>query len=241
VSQQVAVITGAGGGIGQATVGLFQNEGWYVIGLDRVGLTGVDRGIQADLASGEEIESAFRQLSDVGHIDALVNNAAAQLPGDVLSVTPDDWDTTMATNVRAAYLTTRLVHPHMRDGGGSIVNIASVHALATSGGVAAYATSKGALLALTRASALDLATDGIRVNAVLPGAVDTPMLLSGHDDASRGAAIARLTERTPLGRIGRPEEIAQAILFLADHSRSAFITGQTLVVDGGALAALHTE
>ena len=112
--------------------------------------------------------------------------------------------------------------------------------------IAAYAASKGALLALTRALAIELAPDSIRVNAVLPGAVDTPMLRSGLTRGHlQGANVQELMQdlgrRTVMGRVGRPEEIAQAILFLADGDRSSFMTGQTLVVDGGATARLSTE
>ena len=133
--------------------------------------------------------------------------------------------------------------PLLRERRGAVVNVASVHAIATSAGLAAYAASKGAVVALTRAAALELAPEGIRVNAVLPGAIDTQML---RDGLSRGgpdidAGMAALAERTPLGRIGRPQDVAEAVLFLADASRSSFITGQTLVVDGGATARLSTE
>ena len=120
--------------------------------------------------------------------------------------------------------------------------LTSVHAFATSAGSGAYAASKGAVLAFTRAAAIDLAPDNIRVNAVLPGAVDTAMLSEGlnrSDDPK--AARSNLEQRTIMGRVGRPEEIAQAILFLADEDRSSFITGQNLIVDGGALARLSTE
>ena len=241
MSQRVAVITGAAGGIGGATAALFRREGWYVIGLDRVDARGVDRYVRADHALSGEIEEAFDDLNDVARIDALVNNAAVLVRGNVVETTPEDWDLTMATNIRAAYLVTRLAHRSMRVHGGAIVNVASVHAMSTSPGMAAYAASKAALVALTRASALDLAVDGIRANAVLPGAIDTPMLLADVAAEDRTRSLGALGDRTPLGRVGRPEEIAEAILFLADNDRSSFITGQTLVVDGGATARLSTE
>lgn len=241
MTQRVVLVTGAAGGIGRATVTLFRHEGWYVIGFDRVEASDADRHVRADHAVTDEIEAAFEQLDDIPRIDAVVNNAAVHLPNDVLHATPEEWDLTMATNLRSAYLVTRLAHRVMCDHGGAIVNVASIHAVATSRGVAAYATSKGGLLALTRASALDLATDGIRVNAVLPGAIDTPMLLAGTLPDDRVASVAGLAERTPLGRIGRPDEIARAILFLADPMWSSFITGHALVADGGALARLGSE
>lgn len=234
-------MTGAAGGIGRATVQLFQDDGWYVVGIDQVDAPGADRYVRADHSNAGDIEAAFDALAELGHVDAVVNNAATHIPNDVVNATPEEWDTVMATNVRAAYLVIRLAHPLMRERGGAVVNIASVHAQATSRGVAAYATSKGALVALTRASALDLASDNIRVNAVLPGAVDTPMLLAGVTASARTGAMEALAARTPLGRIGRPEEIAQAILFLCRTDRSSFITGHALVVDGGALARLGSE
>jgi len=138
------------------------------------------------------------------------------------------------------------VHPLLQRPGGAVVNVASVHAVATSANIAAYATSKGGMVAMTRAAALELAAEGIRVNAVLPGAVDTPMLRDGlgracTDGSSVDDAMADLAGRTAMGRVGQPREIAEAILFLADPDRSSFMTGQTMVVDGGATARLSTE
>ena len=123
------------------------------------------------------------------------------------------------------------------------MNVSSVQAIATSANIAAYAASKGAMLALTRALAIELASNNIRVNAVLPGAVDTPMLYSG---LSRGHLqgdnlVEELGFKHVIGRVGQPQEIAQAVYFLADHSRSSFMAGQSLVVDGGATARLSTE
>ena len=131
-------------------------------------------------------------------------------------------------------------------GGGAIVNVSSVHAVATSANISAYAASKGGLLALTRAMAIEFAPDNIRVNAILPGAVDTPMLRAGldRDHAGGGSMLDRLenlARKTVNGRIGRPEEIAHTIYFLADNAQSSFMTGQALIVDGGATARLSTE
>jgi NAD(P)-dependent dehydrogenase (short-subunit alcohol dehydrogenase family) len=149
-------------------------------------------------------------------------------------------------NLRSIFLTAKAAYPLLKPAKGAIVNISSVHALATSNDIASYAASKGGILALTRAMALEFSHDGIRVNAVLPGAVDTPMLRDGlqRDQAGEGSVdqrLAALAERTALGRVGQPEEIGRAILFLADPTQSSFITGQALVVDGGATARLSTE
>jgi NAD(P)-dependent dehydrogenase (short-subunit alcohol dehydrogenase family) len=179
-----------------------------------------------------------------GRLDALVNNAAIQINKPILTTSTAEWDEVMASNMRSAYLTAKHGFDLLRAARGSIVNVSSVHALATSAGIAAYAASKGGLLALTRAMAIEFGPDGVRVNAVLPGAVDTPMLreslgrLEGRD---LEAKLQALGGRTPLGRVGRPAEIAEAILFLADGERSSFITGQALTVDGGAMAQLRTE
>jgi len=237
---RVAVITGAAGGIGRATVDLFRSEGWYAVGIDRIGegVGSSDRFLQADVADEDSLKAVFESLEDLGQIDALVNNAAVSQSTRLIDMTSAEWDELMAVNLRGAFLATRYAHALMRERGGAIVNVSSVHAIATAVGVAAYATSKGALVALTRASALELAADGIRVNAVLPGAVDTPMLQGEGDHAER---IRSLSARTPLGRVAEPREIAQAILFLSDPLRSSFITGEAIAVDGGALAKLSSE
>jgi NAD(P)-dependent dehydrogenase (short-subunit alcohol dehydrogenase family) len=164
----------------------------------------------------------------------------------LVETTPEEWDRVMAVNVRSVYLGVRQLYPLMREQGGAIVNVSSVHAIATSANIAAYAASKGAMLALTRALAIELAPDQIRVNAVLPGAVDTPMLHSGLSRGHlRGDNVAELVEelgsKHVIGRVGQPGEIAEAIYFLADGGRSSFMTGQSLIVDGGATTRLSTE
>jgi NAD(P)-dependent dehydrogenase (short-subunit alcohol dehydrogenase family) len=131
-------------------------------------------------------------------------------------------------------------------GGAAIVNVSSVHAVATSKNIASYAASKGGLLALTRAMAIEFAKENIRVNAILPGAVDTPMLRSSMNRGIVGDGtvldrLENLARKTVNGRIGQPEEIARAIYFLADTTQSSFMTGQALIVDGGATARLSTE
>jgi NAD(P)-dependent dehydrogenase (short-subunit alcohol dehydrogenase family) len=149
----------------------------------------------------------------------------------------------MAVNLRAAFLGTRYLVPLMTEGDAAIVNISSVHAVATSAGMAAYVSSKGGLLAFTRAAAIELADRGIRVNAVLPGAFDTPMLEAGLKRSKMGSVAARknLEDRTPLKAVARPQAIAGAVAFLLDEHQSSFVTGQTLVVDGGVLARLSSE
>jgi NAD(P)-dependent dehydrogenase (short-subunit alcohol dehydrogenase family) len=246
----VALITGASGGIGSATARTFDKAGWRVIGVDRCqadSLSGIHHFIHADLSDVAASQRIFAEVADgEGRIDALVNNAAIQICKPLLETTPDEWDAVMASNVRSVYLTVRHAHPLMRGDGGAIVNVSSVHAIATSANIAAYAASKGAVQALTRALAIELAPDHIRVNAVLPGAVNTPMLRAGlNRGRGESGSVQELAEqlgnRHLMGRVGTPEEIAQAIFFLADDERSSFMTGQALVVDGGATVRLSTE
>ena len=247
---KAVLITGVSGGIGSATAQTFAKAGWHVIGVDLHqvdSLPGVHHFIRADVSGIADSQRIFAEVADdEGRIDALINNAAIQICKPLVETTPDEWDAVMASNLRSAYLAVHNAYPLMREHGGAIVNVSSVHAIATSTNIAAYAASKGALLSLTRAIALELAPDKIRVNAVLPGAVDTPMLRAGlkrgHIQGSYLQELIRaIGNRTALGRVGQPAEIAQAILFLADNERSSFITGQTLVVDGGAIARLSTE
>lgn len=249
---KTVLITGAAGGIGRATVALFAQKNWQVIGVDRAefGDSFPKNGlfIRADISRPEEMEAIFalvRQFTE--RLDALVNNAALQVAKPLLETTTEEWDAVMASNLRSVFLGVKLAYPLLKAaGGGAIVNVSSVHAIQTSANIAAYAASKGGLLALTRAMAIEFAPDNIRVNAILPGAVDTPMLraglgrghLSGQDVQER---LENLARRTVNGRIGRPEEIAHAIYFLVDEEQSSFMTGQALVVDGGATARLSTE
>jgi NAD(P)-dependent dehydrogenase (short-subunit alcohol dehydrogenase family) len=249
---RILLITGAAGGIGRATVDVFTEKGWQVIGVDRQPrYEGFPVGgvyIQADISLPEQIESIFQQVSDFTNtLDAVVNNAAVQIAKPLLQTTAEEWDLVMASNLRSVFLGTKLAHPLLKaEGGGAIVNVSSVHAVATSADIASYAASKGGLLALTRAMAIEFASDEIRVNAILPGAVDTPMLRAGlsRGHAGDGTMLDRLenlARRTVNGRVGQPEEIARAIYFLADTTQSSYMTGQALIVDGGATCRLSTE
>ncbi|MEY2471857.1 MAG: hypothetical protein QOK28_1186 [Actinomycetota bacterium] len=234
---KTVVVTGARGGIGAAVVELFNASGWRTVGVDRspAGEDGSARYVQSDIADEASLAELCEALRAEDRVDALVNNAAVMMDKSFADLSVADWDLTMDTNVRPAFVLTQALLPQLAAATGGVVNIASVHAIATARGVAAYAASKGALVAFTRATSLDLASSGVRCNAVCPGATDTPMLRG--DPAARQALI----ERTPLNRIADPAEIAQAVLFLADSDRSGFITGQTLVVDGGATSKLSTE
>ena len=249
---RTVLITGAAGGIGRATVGLFASAGWQVIGVARApfGEPFPANGIyiQSDISVGSNLETIFSQAhSYTGALHALVNNAAVQVSKPLVETTVEEWDMVLATNLRPVFLSARYFHPMlMKAGESAIVNMSSVHAIQTSTSIAAYAASKGGILALTRALAIEFARDNIRVNAVLPGAVDTPMLRSGLDRGhlsgpSVTERLDNLARKTVNGRIGQPAEIASAVYFLADGTQSSFMTGQALVVDGGATARLSTE
>ncbi len=245
------LITGAAGGIGRATVALFAEKGWLVIGVDRAefGEGFPSRGlfIQSDIALGEDLKTIFDRTSGYTEaLDGLVNNAGVQIAKPLTDTSLEEWDAVMASNLRSAFLAAKLAHPLLAKRGGAIVNVSSVHAIQTSANIGAYAASKGGLLALTRAMAIEFARDDIRVNAILPGAVDTPMLRAGLGRGHAGQGdlkerLENLARRTVNGRIGTPEEIARAIYFLADSEQSSFMTGQAMVVDGGATARLSTE
>ncbi|HNO93049.1 MAG TPA: SDR family oxidoreductase, partial [Anaerolineales bacterium] len=170
-----------------------------------------------------------------------------QVAKPLVETTVAEWDAVMNANLRSAFLGVKLAHPLLKAGnGGAIVNVSSVHAVQTSANIAAYAASKGGLLALTRAMAIEFAPDNIRVNVILPGAVDTQMLRAGLGRGHLGGSdmqerLDNLARKTVNGRVGKPEEIAHAIYFLADNEQSSFMTGQSIIVDGGATARLSTE
>ena len=246
------LITGAGGGIGRACIDHFSGHGWRVIGVDRTeygaGFPKNGRFIKADISHPDSVEQIFQQAKDFHPtLDALVNNAAVQVAKPLVETTVEEWDAVMASNLRSGFLFVKLAHPLMKAaGGGAIVNVSSVHAVQTSANIAAYAASKGGLLALTRAMAIEFAPDNIRANAILPGAVDTPMLRAGLGRGHVGSGnmqerLDNLARKTVNGRVGTPAEIANAIYFLADSEQSAFMTGQAMIVDGGATARLSTE
>ena len=249
---KIVLITGAGGGIGRACVHYFADKGWGVIGVDRADFDGsfpkAGRFIKADISLPDSVEQIFLQAKNFSPtLDALVNNAAVQVAKPLIETTVEEWDAVMASNLRSVFLFVKLAHPLLKaHGGGAVVNVSSVHAIQTSANIAAYAASKGGLLALTRAVAIEFAPDNIRANAILPGAVDTPMLRAG---LSRGhvsgddivARLDNLASKTVSGRVGTSDEIAHAIYFLADETQSSYMTGQALIVDGGATARGSTE
>ena len=239
------LITGVSSGIGKATVEVFANAGWQVIGVDKSNLSLSNLFFQGDISQSSLWEKIALTLKEKKiMLTAIVNNAAMQISKPLRETTLSEWDQIMAVNLRSVYLSVYHLADYINQQKGAMVNVSSVHAVATSNNIAAYATTKGGLLALTRALAIELAP--IRVNAVLPGAVDTPMLRSGLERGhlqgeNTEDLVKELANKHIMGRIGKPSEIAEAIYFLTDSDRSSFMTGQSLVIDRGATARLSTE
>ena len=249
VTTRKVLITGVCGGIGSAAARAFSRAGWGVIGIDQSEPSDdieIDRFEIVDISQSDQIAELFQKLTgELDGLHALVNNAATQVNKPIVETNDDDWEHIINTNVRSAFQCIREAHPLLSAVNGSVVNVSSVHALATSMNVAVYAISKGALVALTRSAALEHADDGIRCNAVLPGAIDTKMLRSGldrrpHPDGPEGN-LQVLADRTPLKFVATADDIAPSILHLADNDQSKYTTGQMLVVDGGATIRLSTE
>jgi meso-butanediol dehydrogenase / (S,S)-butanediol dehydrogenase / diacetyl reductase len=247
---KVCIVTGGGSGIGRATCLLFAKEGASVVVADKrleaaeaVAAEGSAAGAKMlptmmDVSRDDDAQRVVHQTVEAfGRLDVLVNNAGYGFAGTVVDTDEEAWDDLMAVNVRGVYLCSKHAIPAMaKNGGGAIVNTASVVAAVGIRNRAAYCASKGAVAALTRAIAIDHVAEGIRCNAVAPGTIDTPYF----DEILRKSPVAAdsrkaLEARQLLGRLGTPEEIAAGILFLAsDESR--FATGSILTIDGGMTA-----
>jgi NAD(P)-dependent dehydrogenase (short-subunit alcohol dehydrogenase family) len=197
-------------------------------------------GTVLDAARPDQIEAFVAAVGDRhGRLSVLVNSAGIQRYGTAETTPVEMWDEVLDVNVRAMFLTVKHAVPLMRrNGGGAIVNVSSAQATASQRNVVAYTASKGAIVAMTRAMAVDYAPEGIRVNSLSPGSVDTPMLRqSAREAGDEDTVIAQWGANHPLGRVGTPQEVADAILFLASPL-SGFVTGTELRVDGGLLAAV---
>jgi NAD(P)-dependent dehydrogenase (short-subunit alcohol dehydrogenase family) len=247
---KVALITGGGSGIGRATALLFAGEGAAVAVVDLDGARaqvvareidaegGQALAVRCDVSQAADCQRAVQEtVAAFGRLDILFNNAGIIRRASVLELTEEEWDRAMAVNVKSVFLLSRYAIPIMaQGGGGAIVNTGSGWGLVGGRNAVSYCASKGAVVNMTRAMALDHAGQNIRVNCVCPGDTDTGMLRSEAQQlgAATEAFLAEAADR-PLRRIGKPEDIAQAVLYLASEA-SSFVTGTTLVVDGGGLA-----
>ncbi|MGI8531674.1 MAG: SDR family NAD(P)-dependent oxidoreductase [Geodermatophilaceae bacterium] len=249
---KVAVVTGGGSGIGRAAASLFALEGAAVAVLDRVpeaaaqtveqitGAGGRAVAVTVDIVMAADVQSAFERVAaELGPVSVLYNNAGVNSSGSVLDSTEQDWDRCMAVNVKGTYLCAAAAARSMAgNGGGSIVNQGSVAALVGVPNFAAYCASKGAVVALTRSMAVDLAPHGIRVNVICPGTVYTPLMrpmLTARGGGDEEKGLAMTVAKYPIGRLGTPEDIARVALFLASDE-AAFMTGSVVTPDGGMTA-----
>jgi NAD(P)-dependent dehydrogenase (short-subunit alcohol dehydrogenase family) len=248
---RTAIITGAGSGIGRASALLFAKEGAYLALVDRdraglqqtlIAIEGAKGEASVHLGDVGDADFARAAVADLtarrGRLDALVTAAGFSCGGNVLTTDPADWDAVFRTNVGGTWLWSRAAVPEMqRQGRGSIITLASQLAIAGGSNNSAYIAAKGAIISLTRTMALDFAMDGIRVNAIAPGAIDTPMLrrsFARYADPDQVREASR--HRHAMKRFGRAEDVAETALHLASDA-SSFTTGTVMVVDGGWLAA----
>ncbi len=243
--QKVALVTGAARGIGLATAKRFLAEGWHVALLDIEGellraavadLADPDRALAliCDVSDAGAVTAAIEQIGQrFGRLDALVNNAGVAVFAPIMETSNEDWSRILAVNLTGPFLCTKAAVPLMREhGGGAVVNITSISAVRASTLRSAYGTSKAGLAHLTKQLAVELASLGIRVNAVAPGPVDTAMAKAVHTPEIR----ADYHDAIPLNRYGLEEELAEAIFFFCSD-RASYVTGQILAVDGGFDAA----
>ncbi len=239
---KVCVITGAAGGIGAEAVDLFSDEGAIVVGVDvREGAPG-DLSVAANVADEGQVKALYAQVRETyGRIDVLFNNAGISPPDDasVLDTDLEAWERVQEVNVRSVFLCCKHGIPHLLEsGGGSVINTASfVAVMGAATSQISYTASKGAVLALSRELGVEFARRGVRVNALCPGPVNTPMLQSIY--AADPEQAARRVVHLPMGRFAEAREIAQGALFLASDD-SSYITASTFLVDGGLAGAYVT-
>ncbi|AMM31652.1 short-chain dehydrogenase [Sinomonas atrocyanea] len=246
LSQNVALVTGAARGIGEAIVREMVEEGASVVAVDRdgsalqeslarLGADGRVLGACADITRPDEVAEAVARASEAfGPVDVLVNNAGVSAYFDPVAMTDADWESVLGVDLKGAWTCSRQVIPGMRAAGrGSIVNIASIHARLTVGGMFPYAVAKTGLIGLTRSLALDLAAEGIRVNAVSPGWTRTYLVQEWFESQPDStSAEASVLNAHPMGRICEPEEIARVVAFVASDKASG-LTGAEIPVDAG--------
>lgn len=247
--QKIVLVTGCNGGIGKGICRKFKEEGWNVIGSDFFEFENefVNTFFKCDLMISSDIEKLFEKVdATVTKLDCLVNNAGHQICKPFNETSVRDFKEVMDCNLIAPFHLSQLAYPALKQARGCIINIASVHATATSDKIMAYAASKAGLVGMTKNMAIEYSKHCIRVNSISPGAVDTMMLRSG---LGRGHIVGedvdqlvfKLGRKHLVGRVGQPNDIAELVYFLGDNSKSEFITGQNFVADGGASIVLSTE
>jgi len=239
----VALVTGASSGIGAAIAVEFADAGWSVMAAGRdegrlEEVADVSDNIATwagDLVESEDCDELVADtIDEFGSIDCLVNSAGLLRRGNAEETSDDDWRDTMAINLDVPFYLSRATMPHLLRAAGSIVNVASYWGLRAGPRATAYCASKGGLILLTRAMAHDYASDGVRINAICPGGVDTPMLAAGADEADEEVDkfLDKVASFSPNGRIAEPGQIAALVLFLASEA-ATHITGTAIPIDGG--------
>jgi len=239
---KVCVITGAAGGIGAATAEMFAREGARVVGVDLLEHSVGELALRVDVTDEQAVAAAYARIrQQLGRIDVLFNNAGISPNDDasVLDTGLDAWERVQAVNLRSVFLCCKHGIPHLLDaGGGSVINTASfVAVMGSATSQISYTASKGGVLALSRELGVEFARRGVRVNALCPGPVDTPLLQELF--AKDPERAARRLVHVPMGRFARPDEIAAAVVFLASDD-SSYVTAATFVVDGGISGAYTT-
>lgn len=246
LKDRVAVITGSGAGIGRASAREFAREGARVVVADInftgaqqtaaeiAGAGGVAKAVEVDVANADSVQRLVGEtVQAFGEIHVLYNNAAVQVSKSLEDTTVEEWNHQLAVNLGGLFLCSKFFLPHLRRTRGNIVNMASVNAFFVEPACAGYCATKGAIIALTKAMAIDLGKDGVRVNCICPGYIDAGMAW-GYFEEQPDPAAARATAARlqALKRIGRPEEVARVAVFLASDD-AAYMTGSSVIVDGG--------
>jgi meso-butanediol dehydrogenase/(S,S)-butanediol dehydrogenase/diacetyl reductase len=254
LDEKVAIITGGGTGIGEATAKLFARQGAIVVIANRRADTGnrvmqhiIDGGGKATFVSTDVSDvTQVRRLVDetiraYGRIDILFNNAGIGISAPFWEMSEEDWNRIVAVDLTGHFLCAKYVVPHMiAQGGGAIVNMSSVLGISTFANQTAYTTCKAGIIGMTKAMALDLVSKEIRVNCIIPGSIDTPMMWESYSPEELPKVRVEAAKAVPMGRVAPPEEIATAVLFLVS-SAASLITGTTLIADGGLLCRIATD